>query len=125
MNFPYLYSNPSGSGEPIAFSLVEVFKEFPGRQVVTNEANNAVGLISLDRPYSLPIWSTVATGQWTPGPYPIVYGQPSPVHGCVVGCGVPAGLPMVASTPEPSAWPVLGFTLVLVMWGRKLRRRTR
>lgn len=122
MNYPFLYSNPSGSpqDQPITFSIAEVYAEFPGHTVQTNQANNAVGLFSNDRPYGLPIWSTPATGQWEPTPYLITYDQHPPVH-CIVACD-PAPVPQHVATPEPVYVPVLlVLFLIAALWRKRCR----
>ena len=77
----------------------------------TNGANNAVGLFSNDHPYSLPIWSTPATGQWEPTPYLITYHTvvPPPPHHEI--------------TPEPSMLAVLIMTcfLIVIFWRLRVR----
>lgn len=124
-NFPYLYSNPSGSPEdhPITFSLADVYAEFPGHTVQTNSANNAVGLFSNDRPYGLPIWSTPNTGQWTLTPYVITYNQHPPVH-CIVGCD-PTPVTPPTATPEPAYLPLMFLMFLVLLAGRLWFRNVR
>lgn len=117
-NFPQLYSNPIGSpwDHPITFPITEVFAEFPGHVAQTNAANNEVGLLSLDRPYTLPIWSTPNTGQWEPTPYLITYSVQPPR---CTDCG-----PHV-TTPEPSLAWFLVAALILIMVGPRCLRLAR
>lgn len=120
MTFPQLYSNPIGSpwDHPITFPITEVFSEFPGHVAQTNAANNEVGLLSLDRPYTLPIWSTPNTGQWEFTPYDIFYDQHPPYH-CIVACEPP---PPHVATPEPSmAWFLVGALILILVGPRCLR----
>lgn len=85
---------------------------------MTNTANNAVGIMSNDRPYSLPIWSTPATGLWGMTPYDIVYQQPITVHGCTVACDPPPVVIPDVATPEPGYLPLLVTVAVLTFFVR-------
>lgn len=117
-SLPGLLSDPSSPYNPLLstydFTLQEIGLQFPGSTVQANSDDTEVGLISLTRPYTLPIWSTPATGQWVSGPYPIYYTSvevPGGPPGCTDGCGPQ---PTPSPVPEPS---LLLFLVFGIFWG--------
>lgn len=135
-SLPGLLSDPSSPYNPplssYDFTLQEIGLQFPGSTVQANTDNTEVGLISLTRPYTLPIWSTPATGQWVSGPYPIYYTSvevPGGPPGCTDGCGPQ---PTPSPVPEPGVTLFMVAVMVLYLiwthfgkdyWQRRVERR--